>query len=68
MRLATAVSKPVLHFICGQNSCVSHPASGDRVLAGSTLVIIFREAKSSQSYQNKMSHVTHILYMSQVTR
>ena len=37
MRLATAVSKPVLHFMCGQNSCVSHRPRGDRVLAGSTL-------------------------------
>ena len=37
MRLATLSSNPVLHFRYGQYSCVSHPAKGARVSAGSTL-------------------------------
>ena len=39
-RLATESSNPVSDFMCGQYSCVSHPAKGARVLAGSTLSLI----------------------------
>ena len=40
MRLATLSSNPVLHFMCGQYSCVGDPAKGARFSAGSTLLIL----------------------------